>query len=166
MRYLIVLLLIASGDVLGKGLSNEMPVYTVDAMEINFVYNIEYTTDGMNKKTGIVSKLRFAQLIYWIWDPDADMNREGWVSFGFHMYEDEITGEGADIARKKVTVPRKNYKTGYWYVLAGEHGDLIKIRSKMLIGGIRGTHLFHDPEPDHKVDAENPNPYSLYLDSK
>lgn len=132
-------------------------VYTVDAMEINWRYRWASGWQGMNKVQ--MPKISFCQIIYWKWishDPYKDVPRPNWKSEGYTMFEVKKDVRGSHIReledrQKKVTFPQKNHSDGYWYVTVRDNHHTIKIRSKILLGGIKGTDTMTDPEAEDRT---------------
>ena len=144
-------------------------VYTVDAMEVNWRYHWGEKWQGMNKVK--VPKISFCQLVYWKairFDHVKDVPRKGWKSEGYTMFEikkekGKYIREVSDFQRK-VTYPRKNHNDGYWYVTVKDGHHTIKVRAKILLGGLNGTDTIIDPEAEdrNKRNWDHRSPMSIH----
>lgn len=140
---------------------NRIPEYTYDALEVNWYFEWAEGLDE-NGKTIAVPKVRFCQMIYWNeWHGQEHEKapRRGWYSNGFNLYELKPCEKNElpeiDERRSKVTYPQKDYNSGYWYITITENHTTIKIKTKILIGGLNGTWTLIDPEAkDHQLRRE------------
>jgi len=131
-------------------------VYTIDALEINWRYTW-HEAWGPNLNRIKVAKISFCQLIYWdavSHDPYEKAPRKGWASCGWTMYEVKTETKNGKTEKirelkdhqTKVSFPRRNWNDGYWYVTVRDGTHTIKVRTKILIGGIDGTDTLIDPD--------------------
>ena len=154
MRYVIFLSLILCGSLIHASSGhNKTPVYTVDALEVNWRFDWK---DGWGDKGQPVkiAKINFCQIIYWQyvnreWNKKAP--RPGLKATGYTMYKVKKDAKGNNIReleehQDKITIPRKNHRDGYWYITLKDNFMHIEVRSKTLIGGTDGTNTFYDPE--------------------
>lgn len=154
MRYVIFLSLILCGSLIHASSGhNKTPVYTVDALEVNW----RWTWDdgwGANGQPIKIARINFCQIIYWEWigkDWNKKAPRPGWKATGYTMYKIKKDKNNKNIRetenhQDKITYPRKNYHDGYWYVTMKHGFTTIQVRAKVLIGGLNGTDTGYDPE--------------------